>query len=117
MELYDIKDELMQVAHGELDKADLTDSPAEMTEWIFANEKNPALVQMFHSFYKGAFANKIGLAHCRDKETGKLVTVLVGVHTADGVNQLFPLAKVLDESEMNKYEAPDGNGGYITSGE
>lgn len=109
----EIQDELMQVAQADVQKADLPAGPLEMTEWIFANEKNPALIQMFHSLYDGAFKNRLGVAHCKDVTSGKLATLLVGIGI-DGTNvQMFPLARILDEAEVNNYLAPDGNGGFL----
>lgn len=104
-----INEELMQVAVGEVQK----DDALLVTEWIFANEMNPALIQMFHSLYEGVFKNRIGIAHCKEKDTDKTVTLIMGIgHDGENV-QMFPLARILDEAEVNNYEAPDGNGGYV----
>lgn len=108
----EIKDELMQVAQAEIKKAEGPDK-LEMTEWIFANEMNPALIQMFHSLYEGVFKNRIGIAHCKEKGTDKTVTLIMGIGHDGGNVQMFPLARILDEAEVNNYEAPDGEGGYV----
>lgn len=108
----DIKDELMQVAQVDVVKAEAP-TKLEMTEWIFANEMNPALLQMFHSLYDGVFKNRIGIAHCKERGSGNITTLIVGLDS-DGKNvQMFPLAKILDEAEVNNYIAPDGKGGWI----
>lgn len=113
-EAMDITDELLQVAQAGVEKAQPTEVKLEMTEWVFANEMNPALIQMFHSLYDGVFKNRIGVAHVKDAVTGKIATLIVGVSpSADGNNQLFPLARVLEESEMMNFLAPDGKGGWI----
>lgn len=109
----EMADTLVEIAQGEIQKADAVPKGLEMTEWVFSNQPNPALIQLFHSMYEGVFKNKIGIAHCRHKESGELVTLLVGVHT-DGKNVgMFPLARILGEAEVNDFEAPDGKGGYV----
>lgn len=86
----------------------------EMTEWIFTNDKtNEAIRQLFHGFYNGAFANKIGLMHAYNSETENVETIIVGVENGEDGVKLFPLAKVLDGEEIAVYKAPDGNGGYL----
>lgn len=114
----EIKDELMAIASGNVEEA----QPAagiEMTEWVFANEKNPALRQLFHTFMQGAFSNRIGLAHCKNSETGELDTLIVGVNPTEGGGaQLFPLAVVISEADhATKWLSPDGNGGYVGAAE
>jgi hypothetical protein len=86
----------------------------EMTEWTFSNDKsNMAIRQLFHGFYNGVFANKLGLMHALNTETENVETIIVGVENGpDGV-KLFPLAKVLDGDELSIYKAPDGNGGFV----
>ena len=110
----EIKDELLAVAEGNIDEAQPT-AGIEMTEWVFANEKNPALRQLFHTFMKGAFNNQIGLAHCKNKTTGNLETLLVGVNPdGKGGAQLFPLAVVIgEEAHATNWLSPDGKGGYV----
>lgn len=114
----EIKDELTAIVDGNIDEA----QPAagiEMTEWVFANEKNPALRQLFHTFMKGAFNNQIGIAHCKNKATGKLETLLVGVNPVEGGGaQLFPLAVVISEEDhATGWLSPDGQGGYVGAAE
>lgn len=87
----------------------------EMMEWIFTNDKtNPVIGKMFHLLYSATFANKIGLMHARRKGTDEIETVIVGIEITPEGTMVRPIARILEESEMNNYEAPDGNGGYIT---
>lgn len=109
---HEIKEELLAIANGKVEEAQPADG-IEMTEWVFANEVNPALRQLFHSLYSGVFKNRLGLAHCKHKETGELKTLIVGVNPTDGNAQLFPLAVVLEEADVNNYLSPDGKGNYI----
>lgn len=109
----EIKDELLEIAQGEVQEAQPSEGVA-MTEWIFANEKNPALRQLFHSMYAGVFQNRLGLAHCKNSETGELETLIVGINpTEENGVQLFPLAVIIDESKVGNWLSPDGNGGYV----
>lgn len=110
----EIKDELIALANGNVEEA----QPAgdiEMNEWVFANEKNDGLRQLFHTFMSGAFRNQIGVAHCKNKETDKLETLLVGVQpNGEGGATLYPLAVILTEAEhTTKWLSPDGRGGYV----
>lgn len=84
-----------------------------LTEWVFANDKtNPAVRNLFHMFHQAAFVNQLGFMVARDKQTGALTTLIVGVQQdSDGLN-LWPMAKVLTETEQNNYEYPDGEGNY-----
>lgn len=84
-------------------------------EWIFTNDKaNPYPRQLLHQFYEGTLTNKIGIMHAKDKETGADALLLVGVlRNEEGDIGCYPLARVLDASEVQNYLAPDGNGGWI----
>lgn len=104
-----INEELMQVAVGEVQK----DDALLVTEWIFANKENPALFQLFHSLYHAVHQNKIGVAHCKNRADGSISTLIVGVEETEEGTQLYPLARILNEGEMEHYLAPDGNGGYV----
>lgn len=112
-----IDEELNAIATGAVEEAQPAEG-IEMTEWVFANEKNPALRQLFHSLYSGVFNNRIGLAHCKNATTDKLETLIVGVNPIEGGGaQLFPLAVVIEESNVNNWLSPDGKGGYIGGAE
>ncbi|MEG0161103.1 MAG: hypothetical protein RR877_09825 [Aurantimicrobium sp.] len=114
----DISKELVQLAEGNVQEAQLA-TGINMTEWVFANEKNDGVRQLFHTFMSGAFNNQIGLAICKNKATGKLDTLLVGVNpTGEGGVQLFPLAVVITEAEhATNWLSPDGEGGYVGASE
>lgn len=81
---------------------------------IFTNDKsNPFLVKQLEMFYQCVLASKVGLMHAKNVETGKIETLLVGVEPTDGGLITYPLAKILDDSDMNSYLPPDGEGGYL----
>ena len=87
----------------------------EMHEWVFTNDKqNPLIRHLYHMIYRATFANKIGLMHAKNKVTGEIETLLVGVDlVGDGQIATWPLAKVLSESEQDNYAAPRGDGTYV----
>lgn len=86
----------------------------EMYEYAFTNDKsNPLFLKLFHMLHNAAFANKLGVMHCKNTETDTIQTLIVGVdHTEDGITT-WPLAKILTEEEQGIYLAPDGEGGYL----
>jgi hypothetical protein len=112
----DIHEENLALASGDVQLAEAPESVKNFTEWCFTNDKtNPAIRQMFHAFYQGAFKNKLGLMHAKDKD-GKVHTLIVGVEIQpDGVFT-YPLARCLEEDEINNFSAPDGEGGWCDDG-
>lgn len=112
----DIQDENLALAQGEVQLAEAPETVKQFTEWCFTNDKtNPAIRQMFHTFYQAAFANKLGLMHAKDKE-GKVHTLIVGVEITPEGTITYPLARCLEEDEINNFVAPDGNGGWVNDG-
>lgn len=87
----------------------------EVVEWLFTNDKtNPAIVNIFRIFHQVSYMNSLGVMHAKDKETGEISTLLVGVDVQpDGQINTWPLAKVLTPQEQSNYLSPDGDGGWI----
>lgn len=84
-------------------------SGIEMTEWIFTDDpKNPAPYMLFHAFYDGVFANKIGIMQATHTETGEKAMLIVGVEVTEEGTALYPLARILESEEVLKYEGPSG---------
>lgn len=80
----------------------------EMTEWIFTDDpKNPAPYMLFHAFYDGVFANKIGIMMGKDVD-GNEATLIVGVEITDQGTAVYPLARILETHEVSKYRGPEG---------
>lgn len=81
---------------------------------VFTNDKgNPFPFTQLELFYQCVQASKVGLMHAKNRETGVIETLLVGVEQGpDGIIG-YPLAKILDESDLNLYLPPDGMGGYL----
>ena len=107
--------EIVEVAEGKIKEAEHPDGK-EIVEWIYTNDKagKNVMRQLFHLFYSGVFANRVGIMQCLDTETDKIETILVGIsHTAEDSVVTWPIAKVLTEGEQGRYLAPDGNGGYL----
>lgn len=86
----------------------------ELNQYIFSNNLSdirlPSLLEMY---YRGVFENTVGIMLAKDKETDEEVILLVGVEENDGRLDAYPLAKVLDPSEVKKYASPDGQGGWF----
>lgn len=81
----------------------------EMTEWVFSDDaKNPAPFMLFHAFYDGVFANKIGIMQATHTETGEKAMLIVGVEVTEEGTALYPLARILESEEVLKYEGPSG---------
>lgn len=81
----------------------------EMTEWVFTDDdKNPAPFMLFHAFYDGVFANKIGIMQATHKDSGNKAMLIVGVEVTDEGTALYPLARILESEEVLKYEGPSG---------
>jgi hypothetical protein len=109
-------DEQMELAHGVVEEAE---HPAgiQMMEWCFSNDKtNQHIRQLFHMFYNSVFANKLGLMHARVKGTEEIHTILVGIEAVpdEGI-RTYPLARLLTKEEQDIYEAPDGDGNFISN--
>lgn len=91
----------------------------EVVEWLFTNDKtNPAIVNIFRIFHNVTYMNSLGVMHAKNKETGEVSTILVGVDIQpDGSINTWPLAKVLTPQEQNMFLSPDGEGGWIGENE
>lgn len=109
-------DEQLELMDGKVNEAEHPGG-IQMSEWCFTNDKtNPHIRQLFHMFYNSVFANKLGLMHARVKGTDEVHTILVGIEVLpDGGVITYPLARLLAPEEQTVYEAPTGNGDYITT--
>lgn len=110
-------DEQIELASGDVNEAEHPGG-IEMSEWCFTNDKtNPHIRQLFHMFYNSVFANKLGIMHARVKGTEDVHTIIVGVEVLpEGAGVItYPLARLLGPDEQNQYEAPTGDGDYITA--
>ena len=85
--------------------------------YVFTNDKtNPVPIYLLNTFFKGMVENKIGIAACKDKTTGKEELVIVGIvgrgEDDDSVD-ITPLALVIRQEDSLNFLPPDGNGGYL----
>jgi hypothetical protein len=83
--------------------------------YLFTNDKNKAFVlhQLLEMFHNGVFQNTIGLMEAKNRDTGKVETLIVGVEHNGAETFTYPLARLLDPEEGAKYAGPDGNGGWL----
>lgn len=81
---------------------------------VFTNDQsNPFAIKQLEMFYRCVLASKVGIMHAKNKETGAIETLLVGVENSPSGIISYPLAKILDEGDLNTYLPPDGQGGYL----
>lgn len=81
---------------------------------ILSNDpQDEGAVQLFQMFYNGVFGNSIGVMQAKNKDTGKIEALLVGVEGGEEGPKVYPLARILDPSEVTMYLSPDGKGGYF----
>lgn len=85
----------------------------ELVEYIFTNNKeSPFPKNLLHLFYEGCFTNTVGIMEAKNKLTGNVELLLVGLEKAeDGINT-YPMARILSLEEQDNYLAPDGYGNY-----
>lgn len=81
---------------------------------VFTNDQgNPFPFTQLDLFYQCVQASKVGLMHAKNRETGVIESLLVGVEQGPNGIISYPLAKILDENDLNLYLPPDGMGGYL----
>lgn len=91
----------------------------ELVEWVFSsNTKNPFPSQILHMFYDSVRKNRIGIMEAKDKGTGEIAALLVGieVHENGGVST-YPLARIFTPDDVNVWLAPRGDGTFIGESE
>jgi hypothetical protein len=82
---------------------------------VLTNDMTPQKVALMEMFYRGAFANTLGYMDALNEETGEVEQLIVGFdkNAVNGQVDTYPLARLLAPSEVAKYKAPDGKGGYF----
>lgn len=60
----------------------------------------------FETLKRAAQAGDLALMHCKNKETGKDVAVVVAVHEASGEYVMTPLAKLFDGNPYEELLSP-----------
>lgn len=93
----------------------VTEEPG-VIAYMFSNDKDGAdrLLSYLRMFYEGVYKNSVGIMEAKNKDTGQLELVLVGInHGEDGLTDTFPIAKILSAHDAVRYLAPDSEGGWI----
>lgn len=88
--------------------------------YMFSNDKDGAdrLLSFLRMFYEGVYRNTVGIMEAKNKDTGELELVLVGIdHSDDGMTDTFPIAKILNANDAVRYLAPDSEGGWLGNDE
>ncbi len=80
----------------------------------FTNQvESPELDDLLALFYRGIYANSVGIMQAHNLDTGEEELILVGVNLdEDGKADCYPLAVCLSVENTRKYLAPDGKGGF-----
>lgn len=81
---------------------------------VFSNHPKSSDYDLLEMYYTGAFANQLGLMEALHKESGETHRLIVGTEWNEGKQALdvYPLARILDPSELQGYLSPDGKGNY-----
>jgi hypothetical protein len=81
----------------------------EMTEWVWTDPgdpRNPTPFMLFHAFYDGAFANKLGIMVAQKEGEEDKHMLLVGVELTEEGTAVYPLARILETHEVALYKRP-----------
>lgn len=84
--------------------------------YMFSNDQQatPRLLPLLKMFYRGVYENTVGLMEAKNRDTGNVEMLLVGLeHDENGMTNTFPLAKILDAATAIRYLAPDSEGGWL----
>lgn len=97
----------------------MTEQTNTLKLYKFTNKPDsPYLDTLLQMFYSASAQNKIGIMEGYDTETEKEVLLLVGVDIdEEGKTTCYPLARCLPAEEIRKYQAPDGEGGFLDTSE
>lgn len=68
---------------------------------------------LIRMIYEGALTNTLGIMRALNVHTNETELLIVGVDVTDGGSTVYPIAKVLDHNDVNKYHSPDGKGGWF----
>jgi hypothetical protein len=83
--------------------------------YLFTNDAQRAgvLHQLLEMFHRGVLENTIGIMEAKNKESGAIERLIVGVEHNGADTFTYPLARLLNPDEAQKYAGPDGKGGYL----
>ena len=97
----------------------LRDIEIELSAYINGSDsERESLMEMLKMFYRGAIKSQIGIAKALNKTTGEEELILVGVERhVWGSDSKYPIARLLNVDEIDDYQFPDGNGGFVDKSE
>lgn len=86
--------------------------------FVMSNTPSPRHYALIQMLYDGAFNNEIGLMEALNSETGSTELLIIGavLNRETGKMDTFPLARVLDPQDVQKYRAPTGTGDFVKHG-
>lgn len=85
-----------------------------MNPHVYTNDAfNPVPYGLLDMFYRLVHENRVGIMVGLDAETNEPATMLCFIGDKDGENvELFPVAKLIQAEETQRYRAPIGNGEF-----
>ncbi len=89
-------------------------SPLTYDLHLISNEPTEYKEALLRMFYEGTLRNTLAYADARVKATGEIVPMLVGLEYSalSGKVESFPVALIVPANDGEKYELPNGHGGY-----
>ena len=87
----------------------------DMVPHIFSNEVyNPVPYGLLDIFYKMTFENRVGIVMAKHAPTEEIVPVLCFIEEKGDDVAIYPIARLLKESEPQEYLSPKGDGEYFS---
>ncbi len=84
----------------------------DMEMMLFTNNPNALQYSILEMFYRGVINNTLGLMEAKNKETGEIEMILVGLDKEGEEVKTYPLARIFKQGEATNLLAPDGKGAY-----
>lgn len=103
---------------SEADKASaeaVAEEAIEYTEYVFSNQQphDPECQALLRMFVQGVMSNQVAIVRAYNNEIQDEEIILAGIAiTEDGKPELYPICTVLKGEDVNKYFAPNGEGGF-----
>lgn len=84
-------------------------------EYVFSNQqpRDPECESLLRMFVHGVFNNQVAIVRAYNNEIQEEEIILAGVNVnEDGKPELYPICTVLKGTDVDKYFAPNGEGGF-----
>lgn len=84
-------------------------------EYVFSNQqpRDPECQTLLRMFVQGVYDNQIAIVRAYNNDIQDEEIILAGINiNDDGKPELYPICTVLKGSDVGKYFAPNGDGGF-----